>query len=105
MTLYLANTVCRTGGRIKPVWQDCTAVVFHYRKCRPAQQAGKIAGPIHLKSSTATSLHGWREIGPSAPLHRLPDAPHRAVRRAWPNKPIFRHQLMPFKQDTASILN
>ncbi|MDF2369709.1 MAG: hypothetical protein P1V21_02840 [Rhizobiaceae bacterium] len=40
------------------------------------------------------------KAGPSATLRRLPDAPHRAARRALPSEPVFRHQMFPFDHET-----
>ena len=50
------------------------AVVPPHHKCKPTTPGVKSARP-----------EGWLHIGPSAALRRLPDAPHRAARRAWPS--------------------
>ena len=43
------------------------------------------------------------QIGPSAALRHLPDAPHRAARRAWPNEPICTHQIDSYLPRTALV--
>ena len=50
------------------------AVVPSHHKCNPTTPGAKSARP-----------EGWLHIGPSAALRRLPDAPHRAARRALPS--------------------
>jgi hypothetical protein len=42
-----------------------------------------------------------RQIGPSAALRRLPDALHRAARRALPTEPICTHQIDSYLPRTA----
>ena len=41
------------------------------------------------------------QIGPSAALRRLPDALHRAARRALPKEPICTHQIDSYLPKTA----
>ena len=41
------------------------------------------------------------QIGPSAALRRLPDALHRAARRALPKEPICSHQIDSYLPRTA----
>ena len=41
------------------------------------------------------------QIGPSAALRRLPDALHRAARRALPKEPICTHQIDSYLPRTA----
>ncbi len=50
------------------------AVVPSHHKCKPTTPGAKSARP-----------EGWLHIGSSAALRRLPDAPHRAARRALPS--------------------
>ena len=60
--------------------------------CRP--QGGRNA----VQKARKPGLR-WAKSDRRTALRRLPDAPHRAARRALPDEPIWRHQTLPRRDE------